>query len=398
MNTSKARAAMPAAAPAGTLLLLMALTGLGQMATNLVVPSLGRMVSDLALGLESAGLILSAVLAGLGIGQLVVGPLSDRHGRRPVLLAGLALYVLAGIGAAMAETGAGMLLARLLQGIGASAGLALPRAIARDRFQGPLFLRVTALLTLALAVMPGLAPVIGSAVAGRFGWRASLALSAVAGAAVLLAVLLRLPESHHERGAQGGMAAVLAGYRRVLGNLPFLAQAIASGAAIGGAYAEVAGAQALYQGVLGWGAGSVSLATAAYALGFLAGGLGAPRLKLSPGQRLRLGVLLMVAGAGGLLALGALGWLSGGAAVALVALSQMGVGCMAPPAIGLALLAVEGAAGTASAVLGALHMAMGALGAAVMGMLSGVVTLSLPAVMLGFALLALAMQAVGKGK
>lgn len=389
---------MPAAAPAGTLLLLMALTGLGQMATNLVVPSLGRMVSDLALGLESAGLILSAVLAGLGIGQLVVGPLSDRHGRRPVLLAGLALYVLAGIGAAMAETGAGMLLARLLQGIGASAGLALPRAIARDRFQGPLFLRVTALLTLALAVMPGLAPVIGSAVAGRFGWRASLALSAVAGAAVLLAVLLRLPESHHERGAQGGMAAVLAGYRRVLGNLPFLAQAIASGAAIGGAYAEVAGAQALYQGVLGWGAGSVSLATAAYALGFLAGGLGAPRLKLSPGQRLRLGVLLMVAGAGGLLALGALGWLSGGAAVALVALSQMGVGCMAPPAIGLALLAVEGAAGTASAVLGALHMAMGALGAAVMGMLSGVVTLSLPAVMLGFALLALAMQAVGKGK
>ncbi|EFH11012.1 MFS transporter, partial [Teichococcus cervicalis] len=128
-----------AAAPAGTLLLLMALTGLGQMATNLVVPSLARMVADLSLELEQAGLIISALLLGIGLGQLVVGPMSDRHGRRPVLLAGLVLYVLAGTGAVLAESGTGLLLARLLQGLGASAGLALPRAIARDRFEGALF-------------------------------------------------------------------------------------------------------------------------------------------------------------------------------------------------------------------------------------------------------------------
>lgn len=390
-----------AAAPAGTLLLLMALTGLGQMATNLVVPSLARMVADLSLELEQAGLIISALLLGIGLGQLVVGPMSDRHGRRPVLLAGLVLYVLAGTGAVLAESGTGLLLARLLQGLGASAGLALPRAIARDRFEGALFLRVTSLLTLAMAVMPGLAPAIGAAVAGPFGWRAALAVSAAAGALALLAVLLALPESHAPRGhGEGGLRQSLAGYARVLRCRPFLGYALASGAAIGGAYAEVAAAQALFQGHLGWGAGSISLATALYAAGFLIGGLAAPRLRLGPAQRIQLGVALMLGAALALLALGLTGTLGGGTAIALIMLSQAGVGCMAPPAIGLALLAVEGAAGTASAVLGALHMALGAASAALIGQLAAQIAPGLPAVLLGFsvlALLALRLARPGRG-
>ncbi|WBV45264.1 MFS transporter [Pseudoroseomonas cervicalis] len=376
-------------APAGMLLLLMALTGLGQMATNLVVPSLARMVADLSLELEQAGLIISALLLGIGLGQLVVGPMSDRYGRRPVLLAGLVLYVLAGIGAVLAESGGALLLARLLQGFGASAGLALPRAIARDRFEGALFLRVTSLLTLAMAVMPGLAPAIGAAVAGRFGWRAALAVSAAAGALALLAVLLSLPESHHARRRGGGLADSLAGYARVLRCRPFLAYALASGAAIGGAYAEVAAAQALFQGHLGWATGSISLAAALFALGFLAGGLAAPRLRLGPAQRIQLGIALMLGSALALLGLALAGRLSGEAAIALIMLSQAGVGCMAPPAIGLALLAVEGAAGTASAVLGALHMALGAASAAVIGLLAAQIAPGLPAVLLGFSLMAL---------
>lgn len=376
-------------APAGMLLLLMALTGLGQMATNLVVPSLARMVADLSLELEQAGLIISALLLGIGLGQLVVGPMSDRHGRRPVLLAGLVLYVLAGIGAVLAESGGALLLARLLQGFGASAGLALPRAIARDRFEGALFLRVTSLLTLAMAVMPGLAPAIGGAVAGRFGWRAALAVSAAAGALALLAVLLSLPESHHARQRGAGLADSLAGYARVLHCRPFLAYALASGAAIGGAYAEVAAAQALFQGHLGWATGSISLAAALFALGFLVGGLAAPRLRLGPAQRIQLGIALMLGSALALLGLALAGRLGGEAAIALIMLSQAGVGCMAPPAIGLALLAVEGAAGTASAVLGALHMALGAASAAVIGLLAAQIAPGLPAVLLGFSLMAL---------
>lgn len=376
------------ALPAGTLLLLMALTALGQMATNLVVPSLGRITAELAIGLEQAGLILSAVLVGIGLGQLVVGPLSDRHGRRPVLLAGLSLYILAGVLATLATSGPMLLLARLLQGLGASAGLALPRAIARDRFAGPVFLRAMSLLTLAMAVMPGLAPVLGSGIAGQFGWRASLAVTAASGAAVMVAVLLALPESHHSRSREGGLAATLGSYRKVLRNRSFLSFALGTAASIGGAYAEVAATQRLYEGIFGWGTLAVSLVPAGYALGFLAGGLLAPRLRRSPAQLVQTGTLMMLGAAAAFLALSLAGLLSPGLAIGLTVLSQFGVGFMAPPAIALALMAVEGAAGTASAVLGALHMAVGAVGAGMIGALPLPVPVALSGSMLGFAVVA----------
>ncbi|MDD3446843.1 MAG: MFS transporter, partial [Zavarzinia sp.] len=104
------------------LLMLAALTALGQLATNIVVPSLDRIAADVALEAQAVGLILSSVLVGLALGQIIVGPLSDRIGRRPVLFAGLGLYIAAGAGATFSADGTLLLLARMLQGFGASAG------------------------------------------------------------------------------------------------------------------------------------------------------------------------------------------------------------------------------------------------------------------------------------
>jgi DHA1 family bicyclomycin/chloramphenicol resistance-like MFS transporter len=303
-------------------------------------------------------------------------------------LAGLALYVLAGIAATFATSGPMLLVARLMQGLGASAGLALPRAIARDRYTGATFLRVMSSLTLAMAVMPGIAPVLGGLVAGHSGWRASLALSALTGVAVLVAVVLALPESHLNRVRGSGMAAALAGYAHVMRRRVFLGYAFASGAAVGGAYAEVAGVQRLYEGTFGWSPMAVSFVSGTYAFAFLVGGLLAPRLRLSHHRNIQLGVGLIVASALIFLGLTASGTITAPLAMAAMMLSQIGVGCMMPPAIGLGLMAVEGAAGTASAVMGAIHMLAGATGAALIGALAMPIVWAMPLIMLGFALIA----------
>jgi DHA1 family bicyclomycin/chloramphenicol resistance-like MFS transporter len=375
----------------GALLLLMALTALGQMATNIVVPSLNTIAVEMGLGASAAGVIMSAVLAGLAIGQLVVGPVSDRMGRRPVLLAGLVLYVLASLAATFATHGSMLLVARLMQGLGASAGLALPRAIARDRYVGEHFLRAMSLLTLAMAVMPGLAPIMGGAIASSAGWRAALAVSVAAGLAVLLATLLALPETHQNRTG-GGIAAVLGGYRTVLGCRPFMLYTLIPGAAFGGAYVAVAGAQALFGGMFGWSPVQLSLATACYPFGFLVGGLLAPRLGMGFHGRIWAGIALMLLGAASFLGLTVVGILTPWSAIGCVVVSQIGVGFMGPPAIGLALLSVRGAAGTASAVMGAIHMVIGAGGAALVGAIAMPVAWSMPLIMLGFAVVALACQ------
>lgn len=371
----------------GTLALLMALTALGQLATNVVIPSLHDIAGTVGLPAESVGLVMAMVLLGLAIGQLVVGPLSDRIGRRPVLIGGLTIYLLGSICATFATSGTVLLLARMVQGLGASAGLALPRAIARDRFAGPEFMRTMSLLTMAMAVTPGLAPVLGGLIADSYGWRVSLSTSILAGALALAACLLSLRETHHDRAAPGGILSVIAAYGHILGNRSFLAYAVISGAAIGGAYAEVSGAQQFYTGEFGWPASKLSLATACYAGAAFSGSVLSGYIHAA--FRLRFGISLMVLSPLVLLGLHAAGVSHPGVMVGLVVLSQIGLGIMIGMAIGAALMAVERSAGTASAVLGAIHMAMGAGGAAIVSAMPTAVGVSIPLVMVSFAILAM---------
>lgn len=380
------RASGPGGASLGALLFLMALTALGQLATNVVVPSLKEIGRETGLPAESLGLILSMVLLGLAVGQLVMGPLSDRLGRRPVLIVGLVLYVAGSLAATLAPTGAVLLAARAVQGFGASAGLALPRAVARDRYHGPHFLRTMAALTMSMSVMPGLAPLLGGVASNLYGWRAALALSVAAGVGMLLATLFSFAESHHQRTA-GGLALTLSGYGHVLRNRRFLAYSAASGAAIGNAYVAVAGAQRYYVDLCGWSVAAFSLATALYAAGFVVGGLLSKHLE--SGRRLNGGLALLLLAPLGLLALSVLQPVQPLAWLGLTFLSQIGIGMLMPVAVSFALMAVDRAAGTASAVLGALHMVIGAGGAAVVALIPLPIVWSLPLAMLAFALLAI---------
>lgn len=370
------------------LALLVAPTALGQLATNIVVPSLAAIADDLALESSLAGLIISAVLLGLGAGQLIVGPLSDRIGRRPVLLAGLAVYVGGSLAAMLAPDAELLLIARLVQGLGASSGLTLPRAIARDRYTGLHFLRVMSVLTLALSVTPGMSPILGEAVSHRFGWRASMGLSVLAGLLVLSSTLLALPESHHRRHAGNGLKAAVRSYLHVLRGRTFFAYAVGTSATFGGSYVAMAAAQDLYVDVFHWPATQMSLAAACYAGAFLLGGLLASRVMRSVQHRVVWGIAVVLTAPTLLLLSVAVGFPNSWMFLALVVMFQIGQGFLLPPGIGIALLSMDLNAGTASAVLGALQMALGAAGAALVGAIPGPIIWTMPALMLGFAVVA----------
>jgi DHA1 family bicyclomycin/chloramphenicol resistance-like MFS transporter len=178
--------------------LMAALMALGALGIDAMLPNLPAIGQALGVADENrAQLIITAYLLGLGGAQLVFGPLADRYGRRPVLLAGLALYVGFSLLAAFAPTFELLLVARVLQGIGAAAPRALPISIVRDRYAGREMARVMSLTSLVFMAAPIVAPSLGQLVLTLASWPWIFVLLAILGAFSMLWALLRLPETLH---------------------------------------------------------------------------------------------------------------------------------------------------------------------------------------------------------
>jgi DHA1 family bicyclomycin/chloramphenicol resistance-like MFS transporter len=178
--------------------LMAALMALGALGIDAMLPNLPAIGQALGVADENrAQLIITAYLLGLGGAQLVFGPLADRYGRRPVLLAGLALYVGFSLLAAFAPTFELLLVARVLQGIGAAATRALPISIVRDRYAGREMARVMSLTSLVFMAAPVVAPSLGQLVLTLASWPWIFVLLAILGAFSMLWALLRLPETLH---------------------------------------------------------------------------------------------------------------------------------------------------------------------------------------------------------
>ena len=158
--------AFPAANPApserrltgGTLFLLAGLAALGALATNIILPAFPRIGAELAISSPELGLLLSSFFVAFALGQLVVGPLSDRFGRKPLVLGGLAVFAAGSIVCALAGTLPLVVLGRVIQALGACAASVLSRAIARDLFDGEALGRALALTMIAGAAAPGFSP------------------------------------------------------------------------------------------------------------------------------------------------------------------------------------------------------------------------------------------------
>lgn len=199
------------------------LSAIGPFAIDMYLPALPSIGADLHAGTAAVQMSLLIFFLSMGFGQIVVGPISDMVGRKLPLYGGLALFMIGGIGSAMAPTIEWLIAFRFLQGLGASAGMAIPRAIVRDLHTGNEAAKLMSLLMLVFSVSPILAPLTGSQIIENFGWRA--VFWTVTGAAVLATILLAtsLKETRPvEDRAGSSFATALSGYRFLMGDRNFL--------------------------------------------------------------------------------------------------------------------------------------------------------------------------------
>lgn len=192
--------------PLRAMLVLGALEAFGPLSMDLYLPQLPHLAESLGASDALAQATMSACMLGLGLGQLIAGPLSDRYGRRRPLLVGVAAFALLSLVCAVAPTVEVLLAARALQGIAGSAGIVIALAVARDLYSGAELSRMLSLLLLVSGSAPVVAPLIGGQLARVMDWRGVFGVLAAIGVGLLAVVLFALPESlEPARRHAGGM-------------------------------------------------------------------------------------------------------------------------------------------------------------------------------------------------
>ncbi|WP_371153883.1 multidrug effflux MFS transporter [Jannaschia sp. 2305UL9-9] len=171
------------------------LSAVGPFAIDMYLPAMPTIAADLGTTVAGAQATLTVFFVSFGLAQLIYGPWADAAGRKPPLMAGLALYLLASIGATFAPDIATLTLARAVQGLGAAAVMVIPRAIIRDWSTGPEAARMMALVMMVISVSPMLAPLAGSLVILWFDWRAIFGVLALAAVISLIVTSRGLPET-----------------------------------------------------------------------------------------------------------------------------------------------------------------------------------------------------------
>ncbi len=259
--------------------LLTALVALGPMSTDLYLPSLPGLLRHFDADIAEVQLTLSVFLVGLAVGQLVYGPLSDRFGRRPVLLAGLLLYVVASVICALAPSVPTLIAARLLQATGACAGPVVCRAVVRDVHGREGAARILSYMGAAMALAPALGPILGGFVEAWLGWRANFAILCIYGAVGLALTAAILPETAPHRGESGGgLDAALRGYLGLLGQRVYIGFVLCCALAYGGIFSFISGSSFVFVDIIGLAPQLYGVCFGAIVLGYILGTLVGGRL------------------------------------------------------------------------------------------------------------------------
>ncbi|WP_433321166.1 multidrug effflux MFS transporter [Micromonospora chersina] len=366
-------------------LVLGSLIAIGPLTIDMYLPALPAITADLETTSAAVQLTLTGTLAGLALGQLLIGPLSDAVGRRLPLLAGIALHILASLLCVVAPTVQVVGVLRVLQGLGVAATSVVAMAVVRDLFSGAAFARLFSRLMLVMGAAPILAPTLGSALLRWSDWRGVFVALAVFGLLLVVVAAVGLRETlPAERRRHGGLAAVGRDYRALLRDRTFVGLVLVAGLAMAALFAYVAGSSFVFQQRYGLDEQQFGLAFGAGAVGLItATQLNVRLLRRYTPQRI-LVTALAVGTAAGLVLLSFAATGVGGLAAVLASLWVVlaAAGLAMPNAPALALSRHGEAAGTAAALLGAVQFGVGALAAPLVGVL-GTGSVAMAAVVAG---------------
>lgn len=345
-------------------IVLALLTALGPLSTDMYLPSLPSIASDLSASASQTQLTLSVFLFGFAVGQFFYGPISDRVGRKPVLLTGLVLFTLASLGCALAPDIESLIVLRFFQALGASGPVVLARAIVRDLYEGSRAGRELSRMASIMGVVPAIAPVIGSLLTPFGGWRVTFFLALACGVALTVTVAFQLGESLPRKTPNAvSFGSILRGFLSLLEHPGYRVYTMLSMLGYGGLFAFISGSSFVLQNIYGLGQLGFAFSFAFVVVGYIGGTFLAQHWVSRRGLdgTILIGVSCLALGGSLMILLVAFGVTSYMAIVGPMAVYGAGVGLTMPQAMASALMPFPDRAGAASSLLGICQMSFAAL-------------------------------------
>jgi DHA1 family bicyclomycin/chloramphenicol resistance-like MFS transporter len=348
--------------------ILGALSAFGPLSVDFYLPGLPKLTADFHASASTGQLTLTGCVLGLAFGQLAIGPLTDRYGRRPPLLAGLVLYCAASLACAAAPSIWVFVALRVVQGLSGAAGIVVARSVVRDLVSGAAAARLYSILMLVLGVVPVLAPVAGGQLLAVTSWRGLFVILAVVDAAILAGTLLWLQETLPPERRRT-VSATASGILELLRDRYFLAYSLVVGLSFASMFGYIAGSSfvlqdvygispQLYGGVFGLNAlGLVAFAQLNRALVY----------RVRPWKLLLAGVAAQAAAGAALVGIVLAGGVGLAGVLPCLFVTVAALGLVMPNATALALTDYPHAAGSASALLGTMQFLFGAATAPLVG-------------------------------
>ena len=357
--------ASPGAPPVALLALV---TAIAPAALHVLVPAFPLLATDFDAAPAGVQLVLTLFLIGIATGQLVYGPVSDRFGRRPVLIAGLALFLVGTVLCGVAWSLPTLIIGRTLQALGGCAGMVLGRAIVRDVYDRERSASALATIMMVMSLAPSLSPAIGAYLAEWGGWRADFVLLGMVGAGILIVIALKLEETHTP--APVNLVGMIGSFILLLRSPAFLSVACATAFTSASWFTFLASAPYLLAELLHEPPSTYGLMILLPMAGYILGNAGVVRLSAVLGsvRLFVLGLALSLA-SGVMLALWCLGDLTPWALFVPMAISSVGNGMSQPPGVAAGLSVYPRIAGAASGLLGFIQMMIAALGTLLLGLL-----------------------------
>lgn len=338
---------------------LAMLTALGPLSTDFYLPSLPEIVRVLNTDVAGAQATLSAFLFGFAAGQIIWGPLSDRLGRRPVLLIGLGLFLVTTLICALAPSIEALIGARFAQALGASGPIVLGRAMVRDLYDGPRAGRELARMGMIMGLVPAIAPALGGVLQNAFGWRSTFIATLIVALAIMAVVITILPETIRKRSPEKlSFLAIFRGFRVLLQNPAYRVYVSLTSLAYAGLFAFISGSSFVLIGIHGLSPPVYGLSFGCMVLGYILGTILAQRLVGSRGLDgvIALGVICLAAGGLAMLVCVASGFGGPFGVILPMALYACGVGLTMPQSQAAAMMPFPDRAGAASSLTGLCQM------------------------------------------